>query len=276
LHGAQPPRRTHPRSVGKQPIAPVNPDLKRLETALHWLQREADAARLPPAPLLEPERMAPPLAKAPSHALRWLLAVLFATAGAASLAYSFSGERPVPASTRVASSQPETLQQSFHALRPIGQKETAPVGPQDRDAGSSIAPSIAPPPRSDVAPPAPVPVVETVALAPPRSGGAEVPRPDTPVRALDREAIALLVRQGEQLISAGDIAAARTVFQRAAEAGDLAASVALAASYDPAALKQLGVLGIHADLKKARSLYEKAESMGSAEATRRLQMLARQ
>jgi TPR repeat protein len=121
-----------------------------------------------------------------------------------------------------------------------------------------------------------VPAVETVALAAPRSGGAEAPRPDTPVRALDREAIALLVQQGEQLISAGDIAAARTVYQRAAEAGDLAASVALAASYDPAALKQLGVVGMHADLKKARSLYEKAERLGSAEATRRLQMLARQ
>jgi TPR repeat protein len=66
------------------------------------------------------------------------------------------------------------------------------------------------------------------------------------------------------------------VYQRAAEAGDLAASVALAASYDPAALKQLGVVGMHADLKKARSLYEKAERLGSAEATRRLQMLARQ
>jgi hypothetical protein len=275
LHGATPPRGTHPRGVAERPVAPVNPDLERLRTALHWLQREADAARLPPAPLLEPKRMAPPPAKAPSHALRWLLAVLFATAGAASLAYSFSGESPVPASTRVASSQPETLQQSFHALRPIRQEETAPIGPRDRDPGSSLAPPIAPP-ESEVARPAPVPAVETVALAPPRSGGAETPRPDTPVRTLDREAIALLVRQGEQLISAGDIAAARTVFQRAAEAGDLAASVALAASYDPAALKQLGVVGKHADLKKARSLYEKAESMGSAEATRRLQMLARQ
>ena len=78
------------------------------------------------------------------------------------------------------------------------------------------------------------------------------------------------------MIAAGDIAAARIVFQRASEAGDAAATVALAASYDPTALKQLGVVGKHADLKKARSLYEKAESLGSAEATRRLQMLARQ
>jgi hypothetical protein len=50
----------------------------------------------------------------------------------------------------------------------------------------------------------------------------------------------------------------------------------LAASYDPAALKQIGVVGKHADVAKARSLYEKAERLGSAEATRRLQMLARQ
>jgi hypothetical protein len=275
LHGATSPRGTYPRGVGEQLVAPVNPDLERLETALHWLQREADAARFPPPPLLEPERMAPPPARAPSHALRWLLTGLFATAGAASLVYFFSPESPVSASTRAAPSQLETLQQSFHALRPIGQEETASIGPRDRDPGSSIAPSISPR-QSDVARPAPVPAVETVALAAPRSGGAEAPRPDTTVRALDREAIALLVQQGEQLISAGDIAAARTVYQRAAEAGDLAASVALAASYDPAALKQLGVVGMHADLKKARSLYEKAERLGSAEATRRLQMLARQ
>jgi TPR repeat protein len=95
------------------------------------------------------------------------------------------------------------------------------------------------------------------------------------VREIGREEIALLVAQGESLMSAGDIAAARTVFQRASDAGDLAATFALAASYDPAALKQLGVLGKHADLEKARSLYERAERLGSAEATQRLHMLAR-
>jgi TPR repeat protein len=92
---------------------------------------------------------------------------------------------------------------------------------------------------------------------------------------LDREEVALMVSQGQQLMSAGDVAAARTVFQRASDAGDVAAFVALAATYDPTALKQLGVVGKHADVEKARSLYQRAERLGSAEATRRLQMLAR-
>ena len=84
-----------------------------------------------------------------------------------------------------------------------------------------------------------------------------------------------VVKQGEQLIAVGDIAAARTVLQRASDAGDAAASVALAATYDPMALQRLGALGVHADLQKARDLYEKAKHLGSAEASRRLQVLAR-
>ena len=39
-------------------------------------------------------------------------------------------------------------------------------------------------------------------------------------RVLDPEEIKLLMKQGEQLIAAGDVATARTVLQRAADAGD--------------------------------------------------------
>jgi hypothetical protein len=276
LHGATSRRGLHPGGGrGEQPVAPVVPDLERLETALQWLQCEADAARFRSPPLLERERMAPPAARAPSRALRWLLTILFATAGAASLAYFFSGERPVSASTRDSPSQLATLQHSFDAVRPIRQEQAATVGLRSRDPGESMVPSMSPRP-ADVPRAAPTPAVETVALPEPQPAGVETPRPSTPVHALDREKISLLLGQGEQLISAGDIAAARTVFQRAAQAGDAAALVALAASYDPTALKSIGVVGMHADLQKARDLYEKAARLGSAEATRRLRMLARQ
>jgi hypothetical protein len=179
----------------------------------------------------------------------------------------------VSSSTSVAPRQGETIGRSFDA-RPITQEVTGPIGFRDRYPETSIAPTLSPR-QTDIIRPKPTPAVETVALPAPRLSGAETPRPNAPVRALDREEIALLVSQGEQLISSGDIAAARTVFQRAAEAGDAAASVALAASYDPTTLRQLGVVGMHADLAKARNLYEKAARLGSAEATRRLQMLAR-
>ncbi len=83
------------------------------------------------------------------------------------------------------------------------------------------------------------------------------------------------MKQGEQFIAAGDLVTARMVLQRAAEAGDATAAIALGATYDPGVLARLGVVGMGAaDVEKARSWYKKAESFGSSEATRRLQVLA--
>jgi TPR repeat protein len=102
---------------------------------------------------------------------------------------------------------------------------------------------------------------------------ATAPRTTTPVRTLDAEQIKLLVEQGEKYIAAGDVVAARTIFQRAAEAGDATAALALAATYDPIVLAKLGVMGMGADVEKARAWYQMAESYGSAEASQRLLVL---
>jgi hypothetical protein len=94
------------------------------------------------------------------------------------------------------------------------------------------------------------------------------------VRRLDPEDIKLLMKQGEQFAAAGDLATARLVFQRAAEAGDATAALAMGATYDPIVLANLGVLGMSADVGKARSWYEKAKGFGSTEASRRLKLLS--
>jgi hypothetical protein len=73
---------------------------------------------------------------------------------------------------------------------------------------------------------------------------------------LDPGGIALLVKQGEQFVATGDLAVARTVFRRAAEAGDASAAVAMGATYDPEFLKKLGVIGMESNLEKARSWYK--------------------
>jgi hypothetical protein len=91
---------------------------------------------------------------------------------------------------------------------------------------------------------------------------------------LDPEVIASLVRRGDALIASGDVAAARLVLRRAADAGDAGAAMALAGTYDPANLAKLGVRGVVPDLAMARSWYEKARTFGSAEAPQRLEMLA--
>ena len=92
---------------------------------------------------------------------------------------------------------------------------------------------------------------------------------------LDPEVIASLLRRADALIASGDVAAARLVLRRAADAGDAGAAMALAGTYDPAHLAKLGVHGIVPDLAMARSWYEKARTFGSAEAPQRLEMLAR-
>jgi hypothetical protein len=98
--------------------------------------------------------------------------------------------------------------------------------------------------------------------------------PADAIHHLDPEVISSLLRRADVLIASGDVAAARLVLQRAADAGDAGAAMALAGTYDPANLAKLGVHGIVPDLAMARSWYEKARTFGSAEARQRLEMLA--
>jgi TPR repeat protein len=108
----------------------------------------------------------------------------------------------------------------------------------------------------------------------PSPSGTGTPPASTAVRTLDPEDIKLLTKKGEQFIAAGDLATARLVFRRASEAGDATATLAMGATYDPIVLAKLGVLGMSADVGKARSWYEKAKELGSSEASRRLELLA--
>jgi hypothetical protein len=94
------------------------------------------------------------------------------------------------------------------------------------------------------------------------------------VRQVEPGEIATLLRRGDQLIASGDLAAARLVLQRAAEAGDARAALALAGTYDPAVLERLEVHGFASNIAMARAWYEKAQQFGSADAPRRLEVLA--
>ena len=116
--------------------------------------------------------------------------------------------------------------------------------------------------------PEPVPAAAT----PSRSADAErsLARADH----LDPNEIASSLRRGDALIASGDLAAARLVLRRAADAGDARAAMTLAETYDPAILEKLGVHGVVPDLAMARGWYEKAKKLGATEATQRLELLA--
>ena len=94
-------------------------------------------------------------------------------------------------------------------------------------------------------------------------------------RQLDAQEIVLLLKRGKDLIAAGDIAAARIVLRKAAEANDAEAALALAATYDPIVLRELKVYGFMPDAAMARVWYEKATELGSLAAPRRLEMLTK-
>jgi TPR repeat protein len=120
-------------------------------------------------------------------------------------------------------------------------------------------------------PAAPAPV----AAAPPAA--APVPEPIIPgdaIQHLDPSEIASSLRRADDLIASGDLAAARLVLRRAANAGNARAAMTLAKTYDPVFLEKLGVHGFVPDVAMARVWYEKAKKFGSAEATQRLELLA--
>ena len=115
--------------------------------------------------------------------------------------------------------------------------------------------------------------VPAIALDPPK---AERAPPSLIIRQMDRDELALLVRRGEIFINSGDVAAARLMLQRAAEAGDVHAALALASTFDPNTIQKLGIQGLAADEAMARLWYERAAQFGSPEAPQRLQQLANQ
>jgi hypothetical protein len=92
-------------------------------------------------------------------------------------------------------------------------------------------------------------------------------------RQIDREEITVLINRGKDLIANGDLAAARLVLQRAADANDAEAALALAATYDPVVLRALKVYGFTADAAMARAWYQRARELGSAAALKRLEIL---
>jgi hypothetical protein len=83
---------------------------------------------------------------------------------------------------------------------------------------------------------------------------------------------ALFVR-GIDLEATGDLAGARLVLSRAAEAGNARAAFMLAETYDPLELAKLGERGLASNLAAARIWYAKANDLGWKEAAARLERL---
>ena len=88
--------------------------------------------------------------------------------------------------------------------------------------------------------------------------------------------ITVLVTRGDGFLKAGDVASARLFYERAAELGDGAAALRLAATFDPRFLSRAGVRGTPADPAQASLWYRRARDLGEAAAEERLKTLGQQ
>jgi TPR repeat protein len=146
----------------------------------------------------------------------------------------------------------------------------APTGPTLASIQTDVAPVATPP---AAAPPA-FPKVGPAQLDTMTQPTAVVPAPRAQV-SLTRDEIAALLKRGQDLIAAGDIASARLMLTHLAEAGDAQASFILAGTFDAAVLAKLRVVGAQPDPEKARTWYARAAELGSLEAKQRLQSAIR-
>jgi hypothetical protein len=98
---------------------------------------------------------------------------------------------------------------------------------------------------------------------------------DAPVSPNEGVQAAKLIARAGILLEQGNIGAARIVLEHAVEIGSAQASFALAETYDPLILPNLGTYGTQGDLTKARTLYARAEAGGIKEAKARFEALRR-
>lgn len=84
---------------------------------------------------------------------------------------------------------------------------------------------------------------------------------------------AALIKRGDELLKAGDIAAARSAFERAAAGGNAKAQIGLGKTYDPLVLAKLGARGVRGDPVQAASWYARAGEAGDEEGQQRLHAL---
>jgi hypothetical protein len=206
------------------------------------------------APLRRPRRASSSLKVALKTIL--LAGVLVASGGGAFL----SAQRFLPNGDRLrilAGPEPvaAAVAPAAAPLAPINAKvepEPAPAPAQSPlpaiavPAPAAAAPAAVPPPALAASPPAPAPE----------------PLRQASVPSLPRDEIEGYLAKGERMLKAGDIAAARLFFSRAAEAGEARGALAMARSFDAETLRTLPVYGLQPNPQEAARWYARAKDLG--------------
>ncbi len=185
-----------------------------------------------------------------------------------------------PAMTVDPAKPPDSVQaQSTDAAPPVNQglvamnhppPPAAPLGP--------VVASIAPVPAIVATQPAIVPL--QAASMPPQPAAVPSAPPATPAPTsnantlhIDNAEITAMIKRGKDILMSGDIASARLLLRRAADAGSADAALALGATFDPVVIRRLGAIGMTPDIAQARQWYQRAADLGSAAAMGQLAKL---
>lgn len=225
----------------------------------------------------DPDLIPEPLSKATAVIRPLLMRLCSVTALAAVVAWglvSYSSVKKTPgitaSTTAIASNQTNAVNVQPSQLRPPlshAADTLAPVGNSRPVAiASAAAAATTSAPVAVTAPTA----TQAAASAPASSKQANDRRPLPP----DSEEIATLIKRGKDLLANGDLAAARLLLRRAAEAGSAEGALLLGSTFDPVALQRLGAIGAAPDLAKARQWYQRAAELGSSAASQQLAGIA--
>lgn len=114
---------------------------------------------------------------------------------------------------------------------------------------------------------------EAAPVVPAIREAAPAPREAAPVRRIDPDELAALLKRAKGLLAIGDITSARLLLERAADAQEADAAMMLAGTYDPQVLGSHDLRSVTPDPAAARIWYQKAAQLGSADARRRLGQL---
>jgi hypothetical protein len=102
----------------------------------------------------------------------------------------------------------------------------------------------------------------------------QAPQPAAPgARRLDPDEVAGLLKRARSLLAVGDIASARLLLERAADAQEAEAALMLGTTYDPLVIGNQDMRSITPDPAMARQWYQKAAALGSNDARQRLSEL---
>jgi hypothetical protein len=104
-------------------------------------------------------------------------------------------------------------------------------------------------------------------------GFAPAPRNQPTMPAFSATEIAGLLSRGDWLFATGDLASARLLYERAADAGEARAAVRLGETFDPVYLDHSRLRGLHGDTNTAVLWYRRALNLGATGVANRLNRL---